>query len=171
MAVVVEDRERLATRSTETVLSEVRAVMPKDLVDRLSLDSSLFELGLDSIAIMDVVNRLEKQFGMRFREEWLYDMETCGDLVDCISRHANPEAGEEKSPAPPPKAASPPPEAGPIPAANYDVAQFPECVAFHQRLAVAAAAGLENPFFRIQPARPPPLGHDRRPRSHQLHQL
>ena len=26
--------------------------------------------------------------------------------------------------------------------------QFPECVAFHQRLAGSAAAGLENPFFR-----------------------
>jgi 8-amino-7-oxononanoate synthase len=36
------------------------------------------------------------------------------------------------------------------PAEHYDVTRFPECVAFQQRLAGAAAAGLENPFFRVK---------------------
>jgi 8-amino-7-oxononanoate synthase len=127
--------------------------MPKDLVALLSLDSSLFALGLDSISIMDVVNRIEKQFGMRFREEWLYDMETCADLVDCIARHMGPAVASDPAAAvsavaESSAAATPLAAAGPIPEAYYDVSLFPECVAFHQRLATTAAAGLENPFFR-----------------------
>ena len=148
MAVGLKESEDVRTAIEETVLTEVRGVMPKDLVAKLSLDSSLYTLGLDSIAIMDVVNRIEKHFGMRFREEWLYDLETCADVVDCIARHANP-AGAVKPAAPPPlEVAASPAAARSIPAPYYDVAQFPECVAFHQRLASAAAAGLENPFFR-----------------------
>lgn len=150
MTSVVRDGGGVRAAIVEAVLAEVRAVMPKELVDQLSPDSSLFELGMDSVAIMDVVNRIEKQFGMRFREEWLYDMETCADLVDCIVRHRNPEAVAEPVADPATaEAGSPAPEAGPIPAAHYDVAQFPECVAFLQRLAAAKAVGLENPFFRV----------------------
>ncbi|NLF67821.1 MAG: aminotransferase class I/II-fold pyridoxal phosphate-dependent enzyme [Candidatus Anammoximicrobium sp.] len=151
MAEVVQEQGEARHEIVEAVLTEVRAVMPKELVDQLTPDSSLFELGLDSVAIMDVVNRIEKQFGMRFREEWLYDMETCADLVDCIMRHRNPETAAEPTPAPAAakEATAPPAESGPIPAAHYDVAQFPECVAFHQRLAAAKAVGLENPFFRV----------------------
>ena len=37
-----------------------------------------------------------------------------------------------------------------IPAEHYDVTRFPECAAFQQRLASTAAAGLENPFFRVK---------------------
>jgi 8-amino-7-oxononanoate synthase len=149
MAIGLEDRADTRSAIAETVLTEVREVMPKDLVGLLALDSSLFSLGLDSIAIMDVVNRIEKRFGMRFREEWLYDMETCADLVDCIARHTGP-AVEPKPAAVMPLAApvSPATDTAPVPAAHYDVAQFPECVAFHERLANVAAAGLENPFFR-----------------------
>jgi len=153
MAIVLEDRADPRTAIAEAVLTEVREVMPKDLVSQLSLDSSLLELGLDSISIMDVVNRIEKQFGMRFREEWLYDMETCADLVECIARHTGPNAASEPPASLSPIAATiaaetPAAAPGPIPEAHYDVRLFPECVAFHQRLATTAAAGLENPFFR-----------------------
>jgi 8-amino-7-oxononanoate synthase len=137
------------TAIAEIVMTEVREVMPKDLVALLSLDSSLFELGLDSIAIMEVVNRIEKRFGMRFREEWLYEMETCADLVDCIARHTGQDDALPLAVARPSAMAEPGiPSAEPIPEAYYDVTLFPECVAFHQRLATTAAAGLENPFFR-----------------------
>ncbi len=148
MAIGLEEREDVRTEIAEIVLTEVRGVMPKDLVAELSLDSPLSALGLDSISTMEVVNRIEKHFGMRFREEWLYDLETCADLVDCIARHADPAAASKPA-APSALAVGPPPAATPsIPAPHYDVAQFPECVAFHERLVGAAAAGLENPFFR-----------------------
>ena len=148
MAIELKDRAGTQSSLADVVLTEVREVMPKDLVAQLSLDSSLFQLGLDSIAIMDVVNRLEKRFGLRFREEWLYDMETCADLVDCIARHSAPASPPPAAAAPPVVSERPAPQGLPVPAAHYDVALFPECVAFHERLAGAAAVGLENPFFR-----------------------
>lgn len=149
MAFELADRADTRTAIAEIVMTEVREVMPKDLAARLSLESSLFELGLDSIAIMDVVNRIEKRFGMRFREEWLYDMETCADLVDCIARYQGQGEVKQAAAVQAPVAVVPPVSSRePIPESYYDVALFPECVAFHQRLATTAAAGLENPFFR-----------------------
>ena len=98
---------------------------------------------------MEAVSRIERELGIRFREEWLYDMETCADLVDRLTGHVNPGSAADPAAAPPVSAAdSPPSEASPIPAAYYDVAQFPECVAFLRRLDDAADAGLKNPFFR-----------------------
>lgn len=148
MAIGLQERGEVHAAIAETVLTEVRGVIPKDLDVQPSLDSSLYTLGLDSIAIMDVANRIEKRFGMRFREEWLYDLETCGDLVDCIVRHAGSAGGGQTATPHPPAVVLPAAAASSIPAPHYDVAQFPECIAFHQRLATAAAAGLESPFFR-----------------------
>lgn len=165
MAIELIDRIELPRHAgsrreiTEAVLSEVRAVVSRDLAASLSADSSLFELGLDSIAFMDVVNRIEKHFGLRFREEWLYDLETCADVVSCIVRQVGARDETQASPA----SAAPPigpndamylpatdglPATDPIPQDHYDVSLFPECLAFAQRLQVVATAGLANPFFR-----------------------
>ena len=65
----------------ETVFEQVRCVAPPDLVGDLTLDTPLLEVGLDSLAQMDVVNRIETRYGVRFAEESLYDLETCRDLV------------------------------------------------------------------------------------------
>ena len=149
MTVDFQDRESARLAIADAVMSQVREVVPKDLAVSISLDSSLLEIGLDSISVMDVVTRIEKQFGMRFREEWLYDMQTCADLVDCIMRHkVQTTASLPAVEFPPGDPPVPLAAADPIPEAHYDVCQFPECVAFHQRLASTAAAGLENPFFR-----------------------
>ncbi len=129
----------------QAVLHHVRDVLPKSAAGRLSLDASLFELGLDSVAVMEAVNRVEEAFGLRIREDWLYDMETCGDLVRYIQTGGKPDTAPRAAAAP---AAVDPPPAAPVPAEHYDVALFAECVAFHDRLALGAALGLENPFFR-----------------------
>ncbi len=134
----------------EAVFEQVRRAVPEGLDCDLALDSSLYEVGLDSLTRMDVVNRLEEAFGFRFSEETLYDMETCRDLVECIE--ANMTQGKPGSASAGPAKVSAkvdPPEAREIRPEYSDVARFPECVAFGQRLAAAAAAGLENPFFRV----------------------
>lgn len=144
-----------------SVLADVREALPPDMIAQLTLDSSLADLGLDSIATMGVVNRIESRFGFRIREEYLYDIETCADLVDCIAKHATP-AGAKPAPAanvvtpgnPPPRAAAPTPppatnSAAEIPVEAFDVAKFPECVEFDARAAQIRAAGLQIPFFRV----------------------
>ena len=100
---------------------------------------------------MEVLNRVEEAFGMRFSEDSLYDMVTCRDVIEYIE--ANVSGGRRRQPsASPPSAARArnAPTIEEIPVAHCDVTQFPECTAFEQRLASTAAADLENPFFRVK---------------------
>ncbi|MHC4405302.1 MAG: aminotransferase class I/II-fold pyridoxal phosphate-dependent enzyme [Planctomycetota bacterium] len=144
MTVGSKGGEDTANAVSQAVLDQVQCVLPKDFDSGLTLDSSLYELGLDSLTRMEVLNRLEQTFGIRFSEESLYDMETCRDLVECIEAGVSPGSAPRPSVDPNPSTATR--QIGPE---HYDVTLFPECVALGQRLAAAAAAGLENPFFRV----------------------
>jgi len=159
-------REHDLAAVAEEVLSQVRSVVPAELQGELSLDTSLHELGVDSVAVMEAINRIEETFGMRFREEWLYDIDTCQDVANCVVAHMTkslPERPAAESAAAPASGDAAPAAQPPAPAA-YDVALFPECVAFHQRLRDAEQAGLKNPFFRtVRRVSPPEAdvdGHD-----------
>ncbi len=82
------------------VFDEVRRAAPEGLNFDLTLDSSLEEAGLDSLARMHVANCLEEAFHIRFSEDALYDIDTCRDLVAYIASKTAP-------PATPPAAAAP----------------------------------------------------------------
>lgn len=131
----------------DAVLAQVRSILPPGTEEEVTLDTSLFELGLDSVTVMGAINRIEASYGMRFREEWLYDVQTCRDLVECV---AAAEKGDSALPREEREASSPtpPPANGHVPPEHYDVALFPERVALDGRLAGAAAIGLAVPFFR-----------------------
>lgn len=140
----------------QAVFEQVRLAVPGGLEGEISLDSSLFEVGLDSIARMDVLNRLEEKFAVRFTEDELYDMETCRDLVDGIAAKKATGAAAKSTAAPVSAAKSQganrdgdqPADREILPEYS-DVALFPECVALEQRLGAAAALGIENPFFLV----------------------
>ncbi|QDU96701.1 aminotransferase class I/II-fold pyridoxal phosphate-dependent enzyme [Lignipirellula cremea] len=136
-----------------SVFEHVKKKAPPDVELDLSLDTSLYDVGLDSLARMDVANSLEQTFGMRFSEESLYDIETCRDLVECIvenmadSDPLKAAAAEKKAPVAEPRKASV--STAEIPEETHDVRLFPECVGMEQQLAAAAAFGVTNPFFRV----------------------
>jgi len=136
------------SRIAEAVLDQVRSMVPEGFDCELTLDASLLELGLDSMTRMDVANRLEEVFSIRFSEESLYDMETCRDLVQCIEATLSEGDSDRQSPSPAAPQSEEPAEREILPEYS-DVALFPECVAFQQRLAAAAMAGFTNPFFRV----------------------
>ena len=125
--------------------------IPPNLDCDLALDSRLDETGLDSLARMDALNQLEEAFGLRFSEDALYDMATCRDVIEYVEANTSGGSahGKPAAPAPVPSPPAAPRSEG-IPAEHYDVTQFPECVALGDRLAGMAAAGLENPFFRVK---------------------
>jgi 8-amino-7-oxononanoate synthase len=138
----------------QMVFDQVRSLLPTGVEADLTLDSSLSELGLDSLARMSVVNHLEEVYRIRVPEELLYDMETCGDLVDCIESLI-PQGSSRRGVTPLiPTRLAPTVSIAPVPrelhVEDYDVAQFPECVAFHKRVMDATAAGFELPFFRTK---------------------
>jgi 8-amino-7-oxononanoate synthase len=138
----------------QMVFDQVRSRLPGGVESELSLNSSLAELGLDSLARMSVVNHLEEVYRIRVPEELLYDMETCGDLVECIETLI-PQGSPRRAARPLiPTRLAPTVTAAPVPrtlrAEDYDVAQFPECVAFHKRVMDTTAAGFELPFVRTK---------------------
>jgi len=104
---------------------------------------------IDPVGFLDAVNRIEGRYQMRFRDEWLAHIRTCGDLIACVADHmfddADRTVGEEDdsavAPAPAPVAAVRPRPA----AAESD--PFPECAALEGRFAALESAGLESPFL------------------------
>jgi 8-amino-7-oxononanoate synthase/acyl carrier protein len=133
----------------QTVFAQVRRLLPSGLDCGITLDSSLYEMGLDSLARMEALNCLEETFGVRFSEESLTDMETCRDVVEYIKANAA-EGAFEQPPRSQAEVSAAQPAAKDVPAPQGDVTQFPECLAFQARLAGAASVGLENPFFRCK---------------------
>jgi len=152
MAVGSRPREDSLGTIADAVFEQVRRVCPPDSVCEITLDRSLHEIGLDSLTRMDVLNRLEEAFGLRFSEESLYDMQTCRDVVEYIQANAAgggvPQPSINAGAAPTARASTASPAVQGARHPQGDVTQFPECVAFRERLAGSAAAGLENPFFR-----------------------
>jgi 8-amino-7-oxononanoate synthase len=148
--------ENPQTSIAQAVFEHVRCVAPPDLVGDLTLDTPLLEVGLDSLARMDVVNRIESGFHIRFSEESLYDLETCRDLVELVAESLAPNNSPRLAQVKPTSQANP--EASGVwetVPEHYDVASFPECVRFQQRLTESAAGGFHNPFFRVnQEVRP-----------------
>ena len=156
------------------VFAQVQRLVPSGFDCRITLDSSLYELGLDSLARMEALNCLEEKFGVRFSEDSLFDLETCRDVVEYIEANAaQGSLGQPSAVAAEASglgataglssgtvsAGSPVNTAGPADPSNSspsekhpvlqgDASRFPECLAFQTRLAGAAAAGLQNPFFR-----------------------
>jgi len=136
------------------VIAELERVLPASRRRPLSPQSSLAAAGIDATRLADAISRIEGRYVMRFREEWLAAIETCGDLVDCIAERMFDAADRCDEPLPaarparqvapprPPVVAEPPA----VPAADPAADPFPEITALEQRLAALRAAGLANPF-------------------------
>ncbi|NBW96656.1 MAG: aminotransferase class I/II-fold pyridoxal phosphate-dependent enzyme [Planctomycetia bacterium] len=145
-----EPRAHSRTAITRLVLEELARVRPQAARGNLTPGMSLAEAEVDTIGFLDAVNRIEGRYQMRFREDWLAGVRTCGDLVECIAEHMFDNAdrvGGGASPRfePQPQgAAVARPDASAIDAASDP---FPECAALEERLAALEAAGLENPFL------------------------
>jgi 8-amino-7-oxononanoate synthase len=151
MTVGSETHDAASYAITQAVFDQVRRALPQDVACNISLDTSLDEIGLDSLARMTMLNCVEETFGLRFSEDSLYDMVTCGDVIEYIERHAGGGRSRQQPVAPAPVSLPPQPSATTdIPAHHYDVTQFPECVALQERLAGLAMPGLKNPFFRVK---------------------
>ena len=137
------------------VIGELERVMPPGTRRPLSVRSSLVAAGIDAGRLGDALARIEGRYGMRFREDWLAEVQTCGDLVDCVAERMFDAADRLAEPEPEstfhaPRAPQTPPQAALFePAARQAhgaAPPFPECLALEERLAGLASAGLANPF-------------------------
>mgnify|MGYP000601524483 CR=1 FL=1 len=135
--------------TAQTVIDEIRSMVPPDWTEDLDLDTSLYDIGLDSLARMEIITRLEKVFGIRFTEDLLFDLETCGDLVDCIDELTGNVPAYGSVGKKPDSVDDEPEQPVDVAPEVFDVSLFPECVEFQQRLSIAETFGLVNPFFRV----------------------
>jgi len=82
----------------EVVIAELERVLPSTTRRPLSTRSSLMAAGIDAVRLADAIARLEGRYVMRFHEDWLTEISTCQDLIDCVAeRMFDPRAGERRS--------------------------------------------------------------------------
>jgi 8-amino-7-oxononanoate synthase len=133
------------------VIEELERVVPAAGRRRLDQRSRLVESGIDAARFLDAVSRIEGLYQMRFHDEWLRGIETCGDLIDCIEKRMFDAADRSEEPRPAARSGQPvrvPRRERLVPSGPAGVADpFPECRALEERLEGLEAAGLANPFL------------------------
>jgi len=138
----------------DVVIAELERVLPPSSRRPLSMGSNLAAAGIDPGRLGDAIARLEGRYVMRFHEDWLMEVRTCQDLVDCVAERMFDavDRTESRSPAHPPATPNTPRARTPAIAAAEspkprDIADlFPEVAAVERRLADLRQAGLANPF-------------------------
>jgi len=118
----------------------------KDL-NHLSTGTRISELGLDSVAMMEVIGLLEENLLIRIADEEVASLENVGNLLALIRKKL--PAGVPL-PQEPPKATNETVEqpAGTAPE-FWDMKEFAEIQSIGARLAQIEAVGLKNPYFRV----------------------
>jgi 8-amino-7-oxononanoate synthase len=123
--------------TAEIVLDVVRSI-GKDRTVGLELDSSIVELGLDSLERMEIVAALEDHFGGRFPEQVIAQMYTCREVIDAVQKHL--VNGRDT------RGAS---RAVEIPPEHYRFDRYPEYIKLKQNLEMLESTQLGNPFFKV----------------------
>lgn len=132
-----EARWQTLEATAEIVLDVVRSI-GKDRTVGLELDSSIVELGLDSLERMEIVAALEDHFGGRLPDQVIAEMYTCREVVDAVQKHL--VNGRDT------RGASRPVE---IPPEDYRFDRYPEYIKLKQNLEMLESTGLGNPFFKV----------------------
>ena len=76
-----------------STLERVRQVLAKDFEvapELIEPSARLDQLAIDSLAVIEVMFRLEDEFGVSFPQEPA-QLQTVGDLVECIDRLVTPQ--------------------------------------------------------------------------------
>lgn len=123
--------------TAEVVLEHVKRV-GKERAVGITLDSSIVELGLDSLERMEIVASLEEVYGGRFPEEVLTTIETVREVAAAVESYLGHT----------PRAPSDEPMLREIPPESYRFECFPEYLKLRQQMEESYTAGLHNPFFK-----------------------
>jgi 8-amino-7-oxononanoate synthase len=124
--------------TVEIVMDQVRRIA-KERAAGMTIDSSIVELGLDSLERMEIVAALEDMFGGRFPEEVLPTIETPREVAAAVELYLGKKAVARPADA----------EIREISPADFNFDQFPEYLKLKQAMAAAAAVGLPSPFFKV----------------------
>ena len=121
----------------QQVLEEVQRIA-KERAKGLTLDSSIVELGLDSLERMEILASLEERFGGRFPEEILPQLETCREVVEAVEKHlggGDGAGGGDKEDGIPPE--------------HYRFDRYPEYLRLKHSFDTLEKQGVGNPYFNV----------------------
>ena len=123
-------------QTLETVMQHVREVA-KERADNLTPETSIVELGLDSLERMEIIAALEETYQGRFPESELTQMETCLDVALGVEAYLGPAARVRKWSAD-----------GEIQPEQYRFECFPELRQLRETHEAIDKARLDNPYFK-----------------------
>jgi 8-amino-7-oxononanoate synthase len=137
--------------TAQNLLTVLRAavydVSLKDL-EGLTPATRISELGLDSVAIMELIGVLEENLSIRIADEEVASLSSVGDLLLLIRKKlpgdlpASQQLPDIPQPSSPETTAAKNPEC-------WEVSAFPEVRGLEERLSEIEAIGLRNPYFHI----------------------
>jgi 8-amino-7-oxononanoate synthase len=124
--------------TVEIVLEHVRRVAKERAVG-ITLDSSIPELGLDSLERMEIIAALEETYGGRFPEDVLPQIESVREVAAAVETYLGktPKARTERV------------ATAEISPETYRFELFPEYQKLRQQMEATAAAGFRNPYFTV----------------------
>ncbi len=120
------------------VMRLIRQVLGSSSIE-VQPDSSLADLGLDSLARVELQGKIEELFGGRFPEEVAVEIETVQEIVEAVENYLGPTEHD-------PEADRAPVEISPE---QYQIAQFPEFRRHRANLELLASLNVGNPFFTV----------------------
>jgi 8-amino-7-oxononanoate synthase/acyl carrier protein len=137
------NRRRVAARgqtleATAAVVLDVVRSIGKDRTVGLELDSSIVELGLDSLERLEIVAALESHFGGRLPDQVVAEMYTCREVIDAVQKYLVDGRDTRGTSG-----------AVEIPSEDYRFDLYPEYIKLKQDLEMLEATGLNNPFFKV----------------------
>jgi 8-amino-7-oxononanoate synthase len=113
----------------------------------IDTETKISELGLDSVAVMEVIGLLEEEFSIRIGDEEVAALGTVGDLLNLVRRLSPSEQAAPRKIQDPKQ--NPATEKATPPATEcWNIADFPEIKNLERRLQEMERIGLKNPYFR-----------------------
>ena len=125
----------LAPEVVQAVIEQVRSALT-DKTQTVEIDTNILELGLDSLARLDVAQSLERAFGGKIPEHVLQDIETVREVATAIQKYA----GTKKT-------------NGEVPESFYKLEKMPEFMRLQSLRKRIEDSGIRNPFFSVHEGR------------------
>ena len=109
-------------------------------------ETTISELGLDSVAVMELIGVLEEYFSIHIKDEEVAALGTVGDILTLIRRLSPSALSAQIEIRQPDKGDA---ESTTLDPERWNIAEFPEVKALEWRLRELELDGLKNPYFAV----------------------
>jgi 8-amino-7-oxononanoate synthase len=131
----------------DVLKSAAHTVTLRELGD-INSETKISELGLDSVAMMELIGVLEEDLSIRIGDEEIAELHCVGDLLRLMQNRRPSELPSQIETQNPQEFST----AGIVAAEDpecWDIAAFPEVKGLEQRIAELDRIGLRNPYFHV----------------------